>query len=369
MYRLALGNDPVTGKMVRKTWTFRAKNKTMAGRIADELRGSLKPTEVIGTDAAVSVLFDEWLRHLKAQGRAVTTLHEHRRSIEKNINPTIGAIPLKDLGVRDLDMLYDKLLTRNPPLSASSVQRCHRVISAALRQAVTWGWLDVNPADRATIPRSRAKAIIAPTTQQVQELTAALHLVNPVYGDACSLATVTGARRGELCALRWTDLDGDVLLITKSIYKIGHEYGVKSTKSGLDRPVVLGSQAMAVLKRRRAEQFELAQKVGVSLPADAYILSTWPDGSRPLNPDTLTRAFGRVAQRLGMPEIHFHSLRHYAATAMMARGISAKDTADRLGHVDPTMTLRVYAHATHERQRAAADVLDLSLETTTTPQP
>jgi integrase len=69
-----------------------------------------------------------------------------------------------------------------------------------------------------------------------------------------------------------------------------------------------------------------------------------------------------VADSIGMKEIHLHSLRHFAATELLAAGISARDTADMLGHADPSLTLRVYSHATLDRQRAAAVALAAVVE-------
>jgi integrase len=71
----------------------------------------------------------------------------------------------------------------------------------------------------------------------------------------------------------------------------------------------------------------------------------------------MSREVRKVADQLGMKSIHLHSLRHFAATELLAAGISARDTAEMLGHADPSLTLKVYAHATTERQRAAAGVL------------
>jgi integrase len=97
-----------------------------------------------------------------------------------------------------------------------------------------------------------------------------------------------------------------------------------------------------------------AVQVGCELDDECFILSWWPDGTRPLNPDSLSSAFTRTAKELDLGHVHLHSLRHFAATEMLAAGVSPKDTAHVLGHANPTMTLqRLPAHSTVDRQRAA----------------
>ena len=73
--------------------------------------------------------------------------------------------------------------------------------------------------------------------------------------------------------------------------------------------------------------------------------------------DTISSSVRKVADSVGLPDLHLHSLSHFAATELLAAGINARDAADMLGHSDPSLTLRVYAHATNERQRAAASAL------------
>jgi integrase len=97
-----------------------------------------------------------------------------------------------------------------------------------------------------------------------------------------------------------------------------------------------------------------AKEFGVTLEASGFIISDWPDGSKLIRMDRVTHTFRSVADSLGMPQFHLHSLRHFVATELLAAGLSAKDTAEMLGHADPSLTLRVYAHATQSRQIEAA---------------
>ena len=88
-----------------------------------------------------------------------------------------------------------------------------------------------------------------------------------------------------------------------------------------------------------------------------FLSDRLPGWSEFVNLDSMSREVRKVASRLGMKSIHLHSLRHFAATELLAAGISPRDAAEMLGHADPSLTLRVYAHASTERQKIAAGIL------------
>ncbi len=113
----------------------------------------------------------------------------------------------------------------------------------------------------------------------------------------------------------------------------------------------------------------------VELVDDACVLSPAIDGSLPMNPSTITQAFSRLCRRMEVPAkkagkklrpkdswpYRFHDLRHYTATEMFRAGHHARTVADRLGHADPALTLRVYTHGTEDQAVAAAASLEMGL--------
>ena len=98
------------------------------------------------------------------------------------------------------------------------------------------------------------------------------------------------------------------------------------------------------------------------MTSEAFIVSSRPDGSLFVHLDGISHDARKVATILGLPSIHLHSLRHFAATELISSGISAHDTAEMLGHVDPPLTLRVYSHANADRQLAAVEILSAALK-------
>ena len=246
-------------------------------------------------------------------------------------------------------------------MKATSIRRHHAILSSSLSQAVRWGWIERNPAERSQPPSMERVELQVPTPDEVKRLLAAAQARGPRWGMLLTLAVLTGGRRGEICGLRWIDVDGDTLRFRRSLYRAGVERGEKTTKSGRERRIAIAGLGMAILDDWRQKCLEAAEAAEVEFVDDAFIVSTFPDGSRPVNPDTLTSVVRSLCVELKMPHIHLHSLRHFAATEMLAAGIDPRNAAEVLGHANPSLTLSLYGHATNDRQRQAAEVLGRSL--------
>lgn len=182
---------------------------------------------------------------------------------------------------------------------------------------------------------------------------------------AALLATgaLTGARRGELCALRWPDLDEEsaTLIIGRSVFDFpGGGWGEKDTKTHQVRRVGLDEVALHVFDLHRERVQDRAKEAGVDVPADAFIFSRSPLGMEPVRPDFVTKFTLRVAKRVGI-KITPKALRHFSATEMVAAGVDVRTVAGRMGHADPSMTLRVYSHRRAQRDREAAAILGKTL--------
>ena len=273
-----------------------------------------------------------------------------------NIKPAIGTIQLCKLTGARLDAFYRALSARG--LSSASVRRNHFLLHAALGRAVKWGMISSNPADRATAPGLNHSTVSAPGVADIQRLIAATEASQPILAAAIALAAVTGARRGELCALRWSDVNWDrrVLTISRSLTVIDGMATEGPTKTHQRRGLALDAAMLAVLVKRRADQEAYARQVGVDLVADPFLLSPSADGAQPYQPDTITDYYKRAAKRLGITT-HFHELRHFVATTAIAGGADVRTVAGRLGHADASVTLRVYAHALEARDRDLASFL------------
>jgi len=354
MFRYIEGVDPVTGKTLRRSITIEAKSKTAAQTIARKLLAELG-TKSVETTRTINYLLSEWMKFQLDRGRSPTTLNGYQSLIDHHISSAIGLVKISDLTAHHLDTFYGKCTREGK--GARTVRNIHRVISAAMNQAVKWGWIESNPAFKATLPTAAPLKIDAPSPEQTRQLITACQDRSDVLGAFVFLAAVTGCRRGEIAALRWSSLQNGLFIINESAYSVKGDTGVKATKSGRERAVHLDQVVLDWLAHWRSRCESNAKEWGVELTPNAFILSSLPDGSRFVNLDTMTREVRKVAGQLGMGSIHLHSLRHFAATELLAAGISPRDAAEMLGHADPSLTLRVYSHANTKRQRDAAGVL------------
>jgi integrase len=351
--RVFAGRDDGRPRYVSRTvhGSKRVAEKELNRLLADVEGGKIAKSH----QGSVADLLDRWLDDITPT-RSAYTIREHRRTVERDIKPVLGAIPLDKLTSRELDGLYRELLSRG--LSASSVRRHHSILSAALRRAVRWGVITNNPAGRASPPGLTRSTVTAPAVEDVQKLVAAATEADPVLAAAIALGAVSGARRGELCALRWSDVDWKrrTLKIARSLTVLHREPSEGQTKTHQRRDIAVDEALGAFLRYRRAAQEEYAALVGTQLVVDPFILSRLADGSAPCLPDGLTAGYKRIATKLGL-DSHFHELRHFAATTAIAAGSDVRTVAGRLGHADPSVTLRVYAHASEARDRELAGLL------------
>jgi integrase len=361
--RVSAGKDPVTGK-------YRYLSKTFHGtaNAADEaLR--LMVDEVTGgghdpNQSSLGSLLDRWVAHAEVlKDLSPTTVREYKRLTAKTIKPALGDVPLRSIDGKTLDSFYTSLRTGNEskmPLSASSVRRVHALISVACGQAVKWGELRDNPARAATPPAVRTTPKDVPTPETVQALIRAAAAEDEDMATLIALAAATGARRGELCGLRWGDWDrsGGTLTIERSVVAVNGELIVKPTKTHGVRRLACDPFTEEVLLHHLATMEQRGDEDGVLLTSDSPILSY--DLEHPIHPDTASHYVRALAKKAGV-DLHLHQLRHGNATRLIGDGHDVRTVAGRLGHRDASTTLRVYAHALPERDREAAAAIGRSL--------
>jgi integrase len=354
--RAYVGRDPVTGnpKQVSKTFYGTAREADEALR---DLIEQQVPGRSDGAGATVGQLLDAWLSECERMDLSPTTLRVYRTQIEHTIRPALGSIKVQRLGAKDLDDLYRAMKEKGS--SPKTVRNHHALLSAALHQAVRWGWVRRNVAEMAKPPRVTQRVVRPPSVDAVRQIVVAAEERDPRLAPLVMMAALTGMRRGELCALRWSDLDLDEgqIEVARSVVLVPGGLGEKTTKTNRTRRVALDEVGLSVLRTHRARVEEWARLADEELRPDAFIFSPYVDGSLPFRPDNVTNFFIRVRDELKLPDVRLHDLRHFTATQLIGAGVDVRTVAGRLGHTDPSMTLRVYSHALEERDRAAAAVM------------
>jgi integrase len=305
----------------------------------------------------LSAYFDQWMEHVRAH-RQPDTVRNYAVKC-RQLGAELGKVRLDKLRAHQIDEIYRRWLARG--MKPVTIRATHSVLSAALGQAVKWGLVERSVAPMVTLPTAEPRRPTVPDAETVRLLIKESEQSDPVLSASIMLAALTGCRRGELLGLRWSDVDQDrmVLHVERSVKReeVGRVLRVGSTKTHQNRRVSLDPVMIGVFDMHRERAEGWASDAGVTIDPEGYVLTEDPTGKTPMAPDTLTHRFSRLAKQLGFGSVRFHDLRHSVATNLLAAGYDLAVVAGRLGHRDPTITLRVYAHALVERDRQAAETL------------
>ena len=296
--------------------------------------------------------------------------------IESYIVPGIGRVRLQAVRPQTLSTFYRGLLAsggrKGRPLSPRTVEYVHAVLRKAFNDAVrTDQVLSSNPADRAKRPRRDPKT--GPEMWSAVELRRFLALMSSHRLVALyRLAAYTGARRGEMLNLRWHDIDLDSDQVTVQIRgSVGIVDGKRvegTTKSGRTRAVSIDRETAEILRAHRQRQrVDEARAEGSWVTGDHVFRM---EIGAPLYPDTPSQLMAKTlkAHNERNPEeplrqIRFHDLRHVHATLLLKAGVPVHVVAARLGHADPSITLRVYAHVLGDQASEVAQLFADAVDT------
>lgn len=311
--------------------------------------------------ATMDDLAAKWL-DLVSEALSPSTLREYRRLLDKIILPQFGSVKVRAIRPSELDALYARLRRRGVsgrPLSAQSVHHVHALIRRLLNQALKWGWILTNPAINASPPRVDRVELEVPDVETVTNIIKLAKERNPDIACFLRLAAVTGARRGELCAIRWRDIDKSGALSIKHSIVDGRndELIEKGTKTHASRKVVIDASTLLVLDSQRERCEDRSKASGKRFTRNNFVFASSLDGSVPWRPHRVTLAFKRLCNELGIKGVRLHDLRHFTATQMLASGVPVKTVAGRLGHANAATTLNVYAHALESSDAEAAQLL------------
>ena len=307
--------------------------------------------QLTGPDAPLSAVAKRWQREASW---SPSTEAAYRHYLNTHILPALGDKPVGRLSVDVLDGFYRSRLER---LAPSSVQKVHGMIRRMLGEAVRWGWLASNPAERARPPKASRPEIVPPEPEDVDRL---LKEADSWLRAWLVLASRTGARRGELAALRWANVDFEraELVIDRAIVHGPDGMMEKPPKSGRPRRLALGPQTMAELREHRSWCEEYAAEGDTKITARSFVFSPSPDGLEHYRPDGMTARFAALRKRAGLEHVRLHDLRHFVVTQLLGKGVPAGVVADRVGHTNAATTLNLYRHWMPAADREAAELLD-----------
>lgn len=257
------------------------------------------------------------------------------------------------------------------PLSRATIKRILNPISSAFAYAVNKRLIADNPFVGAEFPGGASRSQVAdyPDIGGAVRVLAALK-DDTVTFTACQLAADTGMRRGELCGLRFCDLDleGGILHVRRRAVIGENDLIVvqDGTKTQSGRRLMLARPTLGLLRDYRRYAMDEAARVGYVWDEDVFVFSTPGEPQLPLRPDVLSARWRRACAANGV-QMRFHELRHLHATTLLSNGCDLGTVANRLGHSGGgRMTLEAYAHRVREVELIAAEEVAAQLRPETT---
>lgn len=288
----------------------------------------------------------QWLESEVLGSVRASSLQTYRNLLFRHLLPALGHYRLSEITPAEVRSFVTGL--EESGLSGSTIRSVYRLLSSAMRSAMEAGFIVRNPCGRIRLQR----------TEQARQrvLTASEHRI---IGDAAQMdrdlpvlmSLYTGMRLGEVCALKWTDVDWarHTITVCRTAQRIrsggGTQLVTGAPKSALSGRVI----PVPSFLMERLHQLHLSQ------PDSAFIFGI---GSRAAEPRTIQRRFSRLTRRLNIPGVHFHTLRHSYATRLLELGTDVKTVSALLGHSSAKTTLDFYAHSLIDQQRIAVQKLE-----------
>ncbi|MCI0664291.1 MAG: site-specific integrase [Acidobacteria bacterium] len=358
LVRMFTGSSDVTGKKNYFSKTIHGTRQDAQKFLNAKLRERDLGIFIEPATESVSAYLDKWLLTAAKPKLKQQTYDSYSSLLDRYIRTPLGGIKLGNLRALDIQNVYTDMLQRK--LSARVIRYTHAVFSSALKQAVQWGMLHVNPASLVQLPKSsRQEMRVLDQTEVSKFLTA---LQNDRYETAFSFAIASGMRPEEWMSLQWKDVDFDraTATVQRALVRLkGGDWKFDETKTSKSRrTITLPPSTVSQLRSHRARQLEERLKLGSDYQDFGLVFAT--EIGTPLSIHNITnRHFKPALVRAGLPKIRLYdATRHTHATLLLLAGENPKVVSERLGHSSVILTLDVYSHVLPSMQAAVAQKLE-----------
>ncbi len=344
----------VNGKRIREYITVNGSKRQAQDELAKRISEYNSGSYIESSKITVKMLIDQWLTVYAVPQLATSTVSGYKVNFDKHTIPYIGNIEVQKLSAVEIQHMYSKL--EEIGLSPRSIRYVHTTLREVLQYAYKMRIISVNMADFVSAPKqSKYKAEVYNTDEVAKLLSCAKQtdLELPLMLDL-----ETGLRRGELLALKWSDIDWEArtLTVERNLVCINgkHQFGSPKTKSG-NRKLLLSESLIEKLRQHRVRQNEIRLQLGSTYQNNDLICCR-DDGS-PFHTGSFSHKFANFLKKHGLKHIRLHDIRHTNATLMLENGIPAKIASERLGHSGIAITLDTYSHVSPKMQKDAVEKL------------
>lgn len=340
------------GNRVRKYRTFDTKRD--ATRAFNEHKVKMdKGTQIMPSEYTFAQWLDYWYKDIILPQIEETTAYGYRGMIENYLKPQLGEIRLQKLTARDIQQYYTWLMGEKE-LSPNTVIKHHNLLTNTLNAAERQEYITKNPMRAVSPPKKRQREAKFYTPEQLGILldkAVGTRLELPVF-----ICAYLGLRRGELCGLRWSDVDLEhqTITIENTRTQAGKKEIEKGTKTASStRTLYLPDTLCDMLKAAREHQQACRAEYKNAYDDNDYVV-VMQDG-RPFRPNYLSELFGKFLADNDLPKIVLHELRHTFASLSNQAGIPAYNIGKALGHSTPATTQKIYTHLLDQTHTQAVE--------------
>ena len=317
---------------------------------------------------SVGAWLDRWLEHYARPTVKLSTYCSYELYIRAHIKPALGREYLRELTVDDLQDFFNERgqngnLKGDGGLSAKTLTNMRNMLHLAFAQAVQNGLLPNNPVEGVRLPRAEKKEMRVLDREEQEKLIAAARSAEEPAAFGIVFDLFTGIRIGELCGLRWENvqLDEQTFRVCETRNRLpNHDDDIDASTSvrtlpttktdNSRRTVYLLDELYRDLVEYKAAQDALAEELP-GYNAGGYVFCQ-PNG-QPYEPRTYQDLFKRCVKRAGIRDANFHSLRHTFATRSLEQGMDVVTLSRLLGHANPSITMDKYGHALEDHKRSS----------------
>jgi len=332
---------------------------------------SARSNDLRAATPAPEILFRDWLQKWldqyaahKCQPKTMERYRQLAAYVTNSTAPEISGMadmPLSKLARKHLKLALFTLLQvkaqRREHISPRTVRHIGGLLSSALSEAVELELLPANPMlGIKGLPAAEKPEARALNPAEIRALRDVCR--NDWTFPLVEVAMAAGCRRGELLALRWTDIEWDsrILSVSRSLEQTASGLRIKTTKSKKPRRFELSKSAITALQFLRDQQKE-HRRLFAGDYKDLGLIFCQANGDY-LRPDLISQVIVRRLRKAGIEDASLHSLRHANATNLLSKGVPVAVVSARLGHADPSITNRIYNHALPADDKRAADEWD-----------
>lgn len=340
------------GRRVRKYRTFDTKRDATHAFNEHKVKMD-KGTQVLPSEYTFAQWLDYWYKDIILPQIEETTAYGYRGMIENYLKPQLGEIRLQKLTARDIQQYYTWLMDEKK-LSPNTVIKHHNLLTNTLNAAERQEYITKNPMRAVSPPKKRQREAKFYTPEQLGILldkAVGTRLELPVF-----ICAYLGLRRGELCGLRWSDVDLEhkTITIENTRTQAGKKEIEKGTKTASStRTLYLPDTLCDMLKAAKENQQACRAEYKNAYDDNDYVV-VMEDG-RPFRPNYLSELFGKFLADNGLPKIVLHELWHTFASLSNQAGIPAYNIGKALGHSTPATTQKIYTHLLDQTHTQAVE--------------